>query len=335
MRPYLVILIIVALSVYSCSDFITGEAAGDLPDVPPPRTEPQQPVNPAEVSIFICPQDDCPGKLADIIDSSSNAACALYALTEPRVLGSVKNKAVPLVLDASVEQRTAKFKDAVFGPEGHTMHDKFCIINGDRVVTGSHNPTKNRNHDLLIIIDSKDLAKVYKDEYLEMRGDVFGGGKPTKAVVIPTKDGSMTAFFCPDDPCEDIVRDRLDKARTSIFFQAFSFTSSPIAESLISALGRGLRVSGVTEKGQESQYSQFSLLNGSNIPVILHDDAWLLHRKLFIIDNQTIITGSANPTKSGYHSNDENIIIIDDGTIATDLRKRLEAEDLFNETKKR
>jgi len=334
MRPDFAVIAIIALTIASCADLITGRTASDLPAVPPERQEPIQAVKPADVAIYICPQDDCPGKLADIINRSDNAACAFYALTESRVLDAVQTKAVPLVLDQSVADKKAKFEDAVFGPEGHTMHDKFCVIDGDLVVTGSHNPTKNRNHDLLITIDSKDLAKVYKDEYLEMRGDTFGGGKPTKTITAPTSDGPITAYFCPDDPCEEIVKERLDKAQTSIFFQAFSFTSDAIAQSIVTANENRLQVSGVTEKGQESKYSQFTRLNDSNIPIILHDGTWLLHRKLFIIDNSTIITGSANPTKSGYHSNDENIIIIDDKDLATDLRRRLEAEDLINETKK-
>ncbi|MEK6960367.1 MAG: phospholipase D-like domain-containing protein [Nanoarchaeota archaeon] len=334
MRIAFPILIVAALILYSCEGLITGGTTAFLPDVPPARPQPQPDIKPADVKIFICPQDDCAGKLADIINSSSNAACALYALTEPRVLASVQDKAVPLVLDQSVADKKVKFEDAIFGPEGHTMHDKFCIIDGEEVITGSHNPTRNKNHDLLITIGSSAIATVYKDEYLEMRGDIFGGGKPTKTVAVPTKEGSITALFCPDDPCEEIVKDRLDRAESSIFFQAFSFTSDAIAQSIITSKDNGLQVSGVTEEGQESQYSQFTRLNESGIPIRLHDGAWLLHRKLFIIDNETIITGSANPTKSGYYSNDENIVIIDDKTIATDLRRRLEAEDLFNETKK-
>ena len=41
-----------------------------------------------------------------------------------------------------------------------------------------------------------------------------------------------------------------------------------------------------------------------------------MHHKVFIIDSETVITGSYNPTESGNKRNDENLIIIHDKKIA-------------------
>ena len=41
-----------------------------------------------------------------------------------------------------------------------------------------------------------------------------------------------------------------------------------------------------------------------------------MHHKVFIIDNETVITGSYNPTGSGNYRNDENLIIIRNKDIA-------------------
>jgi phosphatidylserine/phosphatidylglycerophosphate/cardiolipin synthase-like enzyme len=41
-----------------------------------------------------------------------------------------------------------------------------------------------------------------------------------------------------------------------------------------------------------------------------------MHHKVFIIDGNTVITGSANPTKNGLTRNDENILVIRSGKIA-------------------
>jgi len=41
-----------------------------------------------------------------------------------------------------------------------------------------------------------------------------------------------------------------------------------------------------------------------------------MHHKVFIIDNETVVTGSYNPTSSGDEKNDENILIIHDKGIA-------------------
>jgi len=43
----------------------------------------------------------------------------------------------------------------------------------------------------------------------------------------------------------------------------------------------------------------------------------LLHHKVFIIDGETVITGSMNPTNAGDELNDENILIIHDRNIAS------------------
>ena len=40
-----------------------------------------------------------------------------------------------------------------------------------------------------------------------------------------------------------------------------------------------------------------------------------MHHKVFIIDNETVITGSFNPTGGGDTNNDENVLIIKDKDI--------------------
>ncbi|HDJ96691.1 MAG TPA: phospholipase, partial [Candidatus Aenigmarchaeota archaeon] len=46
--------------------------------------------------------------------------------------------------------------------------------------------------------------------------------------------------------------------------------------------------------------------------------------KFFIIDNETVITGSANPTKAGYKRNDENLLIIHNKDLAKIYAKEFE-----------
>ena len=41
-----------------------------------------------------------------------------------------------------------------------------------------------------------------------------------------------------------------------------------------------------------------------------------MHHKVFIIDNETVITGSYNPTKHANEKNDENILVIHGREIA-------------------
>jgi len=54
-----------------------------------------------------------------------------------------------------------------------------------------------------------------------------------------------------------------------------------------------------------------------------------MHHKVFIIDNEIVITGSYNPTKHANKANDENILIINDGNLAKMYEK--EFNSLFYE----
>jgi len=49
-----------------------------------------------------------------------------------------------------------------------------------------------------------------------------------------------------------------------------------------------------------------------------------MHHKVFIIDNETVITGSFNPTKNADLRNDENILIIHNKWIAKKYLKEFE-----------
>ena len=49
---------------------------------------------------------------------------------------------------------------------------------------------------------------------------------------------------------------------------------------------------------------------------------------MFIIDNETVVTGSFNPTLSGDTRNDENILIIHDKEIAKEFLE--EFENMFS-----
>ena len=49
-----------------------------------------------------------------------------------------------------------------------------------------------------------------------------------------------------------------------------------------------------------------------------------MHHKVFIIDQETVITGSFNPTNAGDSKNDENILIIKDKGIAKQFKEEFD-----------
>ena len=70
------------------------------------------------------------------------------------------------------------------------------------------------------------------------------------------------------------------------------------------------------DASQISQYSVYDLFKYQGVDVLKDGNKYKLHHKVFIIDNQTVITGSFNPSAGGDEKNDENVLIIEDEAIA-------------------
>jgi phosphatidylserine/phosphatidylglycerophosphate/cardiolipin synthase-like enzyme len=216
----------------------------------------------------------------------------------------------------------------VFDTQRGFMHDKFAIVDGRYVWTGSYNITDNcayHNNNNAIFIDSPDLAAIYDAEFEEMFVDrIFKNRKertPLPALRNPyyvkIGDVNINAYFSPDNNVEDIIVKRIRKARSSICFLAFSFTSDPIGEAMIDQAKKGVRVEGILEKrGSDSSESEYNKFRVEGISVRVDKNPKNMHHKVIIIDERIVITGSYNFSKNASRRNDENILIIDSAEIA-------------------
>jgi phospholipase D len=115
-------------------------------------------------------------------------------------------------------------------------------------------------------------------------------------------------YFCPEDACADHVLPILRAANRSVKFFIFSFTDDEIGDALVERAAAGVNVSGVFDRQQESKYSEYTGLRLAGLDV--------RHDKVFIVDDEIVVTGSYNPTGNGNERNDENVLIIHDASIA-------------------
>jgi len=241
-------------------------------------------------------------------------------------MSALEARGAKLVADGKLKDRALPSDDIVFGPPQHVMHDKFCVLDGSRVVTGSYNPSTRKHQDLVIRIESQRIARAYAAEWTEMRGGTFGGGSSPFPATAKTANGSVSVYFCPDDPCEEVVGSYLHDAKESILFEAYSLTSREVADALIDAEKRGIGIRGLVDKSQEGEFSKVARLKAEGIDVTEYTGDGLMHRKLFIIDGKIIIAGSANPTYSGYRSNDENLVVIEGSDVGMAVRDQVIAD---------
>lgn len=71
------------------------------------------------------------------------------------------------------------------------------------------------------------------------------------SVILPQeKSPKWEVYFSPHGGCTDTVIKELNKAKSTILVQAYSFTSAPIAKALLNAHKRGVKVEVILDKSQ-------------------------------------------------------------------------------------
>lgn len=128
-------------------------------------------------------------------------------------------------------------------------------------------------------------------------------------------------YFSPKGGCTEAIVKNLDQAERYVLVQAYSFTSKRIAEALVDAHKRGVKVKVLLDKSQRhGKGSQLSLLVNAGIPVSIDTKHSIAHNKVMIIDGVTVLTGSFNFTNAAEDKNAENLLVVRDKTIAKKYR---------------
>jgi phosphatidylserine/phosphatidylglycerophosphate/cardiolipin synthase-like enzyme len=129
--------------------------------------------------------------------------------------------------------------------------------------------------------------------------------------LILLKDTPVNVYFSPKGGCTEAIINEIEKAKTEILVQAYSFTSAPIAKALMNAHKKGINVQVILDKSQRSKkYTSATFLKNAGIPTYIDDQHAISHNKIMIIDMTKVITGSFNFTKAAEGKNAENILII-------------------------
>lgn len=126
-------------------------------------------------------------------------------------------------------------------------------------------------------------------------------------------EGTFSIYFSPNGGCTDAIITEIASAEKEILIQAYSFTSSPIAQALINSKKKGINIQIIFDKGQKSsKYSSIFALSNANIYSYVDSKHAIQHNKYMIIDQKVLITGSFNFTKNAEFNNAENLLIFKD-----------------------
>ena len=110
-----------------------------------------------DIETVFCPREDCHAVFLSTLKNATTIDCAFYDLDDPPLISLLKAKQAHLVMDE--DNAISSDKEHLHIRKGKgLMHNKFCILDGKTVLTGSLNPTTNgftRNNNNLLIINSR------------------------------------------------------------------------------------------------------------------------------------------------------------------------------------
>lgn len=151
-------------------------------------------------------------------------------------------------------------------------------------------------------------------------------------------DGQIiNAYFSPEDKIKYKLINLIKHEKKSLSIAIYTITDKEIAQSIINAYLRDIKVEIVADKSYgSSTYSKIPMLANKRIPIWIYQAPEsllgennklniLMHNKFIIfgknIDNRSLVwTGSFNFTKSANSFNQENVIITDNSKVVDQFK---------------
>lgn len=124
------------------------------------------------------------------------------------------------------------------------------------------------------------------------------------------------AHFSPGDECLAAIRLQLSRARASADVCVFTITDDRIADAILAAHRRGVRVRVVTDNDKAfDEGSDIRKLEAAGIEIREDRTEFHMHHKFAIFDQRVLLTGSYNWTRGAARFNEENVIVSDDARL--------------------
>ncbi len=232
------------------------------------------------------------------------------------------------VLDAGVPVRTLRG-----GGSYGIMHHKTAVLDGAFVITGSFNWTQaadERNYENLLLRDDPAVVAsfdaVWRWMWAAARPLAASAAAPaaeaSAGMGSPPDDGARpvrfnggaypAVAFSPRGGTEALLLDAISRARRSVDIAMFSFYSQPLAQALLDAKARGVRVRLVADAGQARRSEAVRLLQSGGVDLRLTQGRTggfsVMHHKYMVLDGRMAVGGSYNFSNNAEQNNHENTL---------------------------
>lgn len=297
-----------------------------------------------------------------LIDTNKDGKISEKEIQEGDAIIILKNAGIPFIDDTEDGSKGTglmhhKFmviddKIVITGSTNFTPSD----IHGDFRATETRGNANN-----LLKINDRQLAKLFTEEFNLMWGDGPGGNLDSKFGInkplrqpqkIVIGDSTVTVKFSPISPSQSwslssnaLIVNTLDKSNNYANLALFVFSDQYIANPLFNKARQGVKVKALIDPEFAFQYYSEGLdmlgvalsnkckyetdnypwqppINTVGIPALPKGDK--LHHKFAVIDGTKVITGSHNWSASGNYKNDENLLVIENPTIAAHYQREFD-----------
>jgi len=134
----------------------------------------------------------------------------------------------------------------------------------------------------------------------------------------PTQAEVLGVYFTPPAGASQAIVKAIDGSSSEVLVQAYGFTHNAIAQAVIRAHQRGLKVSVLLDqKSDHTNRYVVDLFNKAQNTMRQDGKHAIEHNKVMLIDWSIVITGSFNFTNSAETRNAENFLILKSSTLAT------------------
>ncbi|SET91080.1 phospholipase D-like domain-containing protein [Hymenobacter actinosclerus] len=142
-------------------------------------------------------------------------------------------------------------------------------------------------------------------------------------------------YFSPNDDCVAAIQRFIQQARQTLNVCVFTVADNRLSDELLAAHRRGVRVRLLTDNEKVlDRGSDVRMLQQGGIAVHLDESRNHMHHKFALADDQRVLTGSYNWTRSAAELNQENLLISPDPALiaayATEFARLWAALPAFN-----
>lgn len=295
-----------------------------------------------------CNTDVCRLVVENINNAKDSIDIAIYGYEDvPAVTSALKNAKsrgvnIRFVYDESPDKTKNFYKnndlirtlssasksDGFSSDGAKLMHNKFWIFDNAKVLTGSMNFSKSglSGYDLndVVIINSSEIAKLYKAEFEQMLNGKFHNNKlknnlQNKFII---GNSEIEVYFSPQDKASSRIIEHINNAKNYIYVPTFLITHKGISDALINARKRNVDVRVIIDANStNTRNTKHKFLRDNGILLKVENYAGKLHSKTMIIDDEYLIVGSMNFSNSGENKNDENILVIKNSAFAKNYKQ--------------